>query len=275
MQDFSLSTSFNKNKVFLLRKSEVGKRLDPFYYVPDIVELEKKILAKKPKKLRDYVIAMSGGATPKREEENKYYTDDDKTGVPFLRVQNITEWGLDLRGVKYITKETHEKELSRSKVFENDLLVTITGRICSAAVAAKNFEGNINQHSVVIKTQNKETSDYLAAYLNSAITHKLALRRTTGGTRPALDYPTLLSLPIIYAPRILSIIQKAVEQKRQNEAQVEILLASIDDYLLKELGITLPLPPDNNLKNRIFKTTIKEGSCLGNLWYNPGKAYEI
>ena len=35
-------------------------------------------------------------------------------------------------------------------------------------------------------------------------------------------------------------------------------MASIDEYLLKELGIALPAPPENILKNRIFTTTIKE-----------------
>ena len=46
--------------------------------------------------------------------------------------------------------------------------------------------------------------------------------------------------------------------KKQNEADAEKLLARIDDYLLKELGITLPAPPENNLKNRMFTRTIRE-----------------
>lgn len=270
MPTFSLLPSLNKNKVFLLNKSEVEKRLDPLYYDPRSIDLERKISAKNPKKLRDYIVSMSGGATPKRDEEDKYYTTDDKNGVPFLRVQNITEWGLDLSDVKYINKKTHENELSRSKVFENDLLVTITGRICSAAVAPKNFEGNINQHSVVIKTQNKETSTYLAAYLNSGIAHKLAIRRTTGGTRPALDYPALLSIPILHDPRIISIIHNAVARKKQYDLQTKQLLANIDEYLLKELGINLPKTPVNSVKNRLFLKSINQlsGNRLDPFYYS-------
>ena len=257
MGNYTISEKLNPNRVFILYKSDLEKRFDPFYYVPELVELEKKVLARQPKKLRNYVLYIASGATPKRDEEDKYYSDAEN-GIPFLRVQNVTEFGLDLSDVKYIKRETHQGNLKRSQVFENDLLVTITGRIASSAIAPANFEGNINQHSVVIKTERRIVSELIAAYLNCSLGQKLALRRTTGGTRPALDYPSLLSIPIIEDKRILEITRKVVEQKIQNEAEAEKLLASINNYLLKELGITLPEPPENSLKNRVFIKTFKQ-----------------
>jgi restriction endonuclease S subunit len=254
---FRLSPSLNPNRVFILQKSELEKRFDPFFYVPELLELERKVLAKKPKKLRDYVLSVSSGATPKRDEEGKYYSDKEN-GIPFLRVQNVTEFGLDLTDVKFINKETHEGYLKRSQISEGDLIVTITGRIASAAVAPEGFIGNTNQHSVVIKTDSKEVSEKLAAYLNCSIGQKLANRLATGGTRPALDYPALLSIPIIEDKRILQITDKVIIQKQKNEAEAEKLLSSIDDYLLKELGIKLPEPPENTLKNRMFAATLQE-----------------
>src|SRR3989338_7030576 len=226
MSSLTLSPTFNKNKVFILHKSELNKRLDPFYYVPSLVELERKVLAKHPKKLRDYVISLSSGATPKTTESEKYYSEKEN-GIPFLRVQNLSPTGvLEFEDCKYINKKTHENYLKRSQVFENDLLIKITGvgRMAVASVAPENFEGNINQHIVVIRTKDKETSETLAAFLNSDIGEKLVSRRSTGGTRPALDYPALLSIPIINVPRVLKITNKVVEQKKQNEAQTEKLL---------------------------------------------------
>jgi restriction endonuclease S subunit len=214
---FRLSPTLNPNRVFILQKSELEKRFDPFFYVPELLELEKKVLAKKPKKLRDYVKSLASGATPKRDEEDKYYSDKEN-GIPFLRVQNVTEFGLDLSDVKFINKETHEGYLKRSQISEGDLIVTITGRIASAAVAPEGFEGNINQHVCVIKTGSKEISEKLAAYLNCSIGQKLANRLATGGTRPALDYPALLSIPIIEDKRILQITDKVITQKQKNEA---------------------------------------------------------
>ncbi len=259
MRSYTIS-DIKLNKVFILQKSEIEKRLDPFYYVPELVELEKKILAKNPKKLRDYVKGIASGATPKTAEVEKYYSDE-QNGMPFLRVQNLSPTGiLEFEDCKYINKETHNGMLKRSQVSAGDLLVKITGvgRMAVASVAPENFEGNINQHICVIKTGSKEVSETLAAYLNSDIAEKLASRRSTGGTRPALDYPALLSIPIIEDKRILEITKKVVEQKKQNEAEADRLLSSIDDYLLGELGIKLPEPHENTLKNRMFTTTLKQ-----------------
>ncbi len=261
MSNYKLqSTALNKNRVYILQKSELEKRFDPFFYVHDLLELEKKVLTKEPMKLRDYVIGISSGATPKTTESEKYYSEKEN-GIPFLRVQNLSPTGiLEFDDCKYINKETHNGMLKRSQVREGDLLVKITGvgRMAVASVAPKGFEGNINQHVCVIRTGNKKISEKLAAFLNSDIGEKLASRRATGGTRPALDYPALLSIPIIEDTRLLEITSKVVNQKKQNEAEAEKLLSSIDDYLLNELGINLPELPKNNLKVRMFIKTLNE-----------------
>jgi restriction endonuclease S subunit len=260
MSSYTISPSLNANRVFILQRSELEKRFDPFYYVPELVELEKKVLEKQPKKLRHYVQSIASGATPKTTESEKYYTEKEN-GIPFLRVQNLSPTGvLEFDDCKYINEETHNGMLKRSQVTAGDLLVKITGvgRMAVASVVPEGFEGNINQHICVIKTGSKEASETLAAFLNSDIGEKLASRRSTGGTRPALDYPALLSIPIIEDERILEITAKVVEQKKQNEAEAEKLLASIDDYLLNELGITLPTPPENTLKSRMFIKAFKD-----------------
>jgi len=260
MSNFTISTTLNPSRVFILQKSEIEKRLDPFYYIPELLELEKKVLAKKPKKLRDYVVSISSGATPKTTESEKYYSEKEN-GIPFLRVQNLSPTGvLEFDDCKYINEETHSGMLKRSQVLEGDLLVKITGvgRMAVASIAPEGFEGNINQHVCVIRTGSKDVSETLAAFLNSDIGEKLASRRSTGGTRPALDYPALLSVPIIEDKRILQITNEVITQKQRNEADAERLLGSIDGYLFHELGLSLPSTPENKLNNRMFYLTIKE-----------------
>jgi restriction endonuclease S subunit len=259
MSGYTILPTLNKKLVFILQKSELEKRFDPFFYVPELLELEKKVLAKKPKKLRDYVNGLASGATPKTTESEKYYAEKEN-GIPFLRVQNLSPTGvLEFEDCKYINEETHNGMLKRSQVSAGDLLVKITGvgRMAVASVAPEGFEGNINQHVCVIKTGSKEISETLAAFLNSDIGEKLASRRSTGGTRPALDYPALLSIPIIEDKRILQITDKVIAQKQKNETEADKLLSSIDDYLLEELGIKLPETPENTLKNRMFVTSIR------------------
>ncbi len=273
MSSYSISPKLKSNRVFILQKSELEKRFDPFFYVPELLELEKKVLAKQPKKLRDYVLSVSSGATPKTTESELYYAEKEN-GIPFLRVQNLSPTGvLEFDDCKYINQQTHNGMLKRSQVSAGDLLVKITGvgRMAVASVAPEGFIGNINQHVCVIKTGSKEISETLAAFLNSDIGEKLASRRSAGGTRPALDYPALLSIPIIEDKRILEITAKVIKQKQKNEAEAEKLLSSIDDYLLKELGIKLPEPPENTLKNRMFVVPVSQlsGNRLDVNYYNP------
>src|SRR2546421_320830 len=103
-----------------------------------------------------------------------------------------------LNDLRYINQETHQKYLNRSQIKGGDLLVKITGvgRMAVSSVVPEGFEGNTNQHLVVIKTKDFETSEVLATFLNTDIGEKLASRRATGGTRPALDYSALKSIPI-------------------------------------------------------------------------------
>lgn len=277
----------DNNKVFIVQRSEIEGRLEPEFYRPSIADLEKIIRGKSSHKLRDYALSVSGGATPKKTEGDKYYADKE-TGVPFLRVQNLnTDGTLSFDDCLYINKETHEGMLSRSQVSEGDLLVKITGvgRMAIASVAPEGFIGNTNQHMVVIKTGNKEISKYLARYLNLDIIEKIASRHSTGGTRPALDYPSVKNLPIIEGIDF-SPIDRAIELKKQKEYEAQQLLDSIDTYILNELGINLPgirtdlksrmfLVNRSELEERLDPTVYKDGIKLISNSYNNVKLSSV
>ena len=251
--------------IFTIKRSEIEGRLDPFFYRPDFMQLENAIKKTGALPLRNYVRRIASGATPKTDECEKYYSDK-QNGIPFLRVQNLSPTSiLNYEDCKYINKETHENMLYRSQVNEGDLLVKITGvgRMAIASVAPKDFVGNTNQHMCVIKTDDERTSWILASWLNTDIAEKLASRRATGGTRPALDYPALLSIPVIFDERIYETMKNAVSKMKIKQQQAKQLLDSIDSYLLSELGITLP-QKDNSLSKRIFTTRFSEVS--GGRW---------
>ena len=89
---------------------------------------------------------------------------------------------------------------------------------------------------------------------------KIASKRATGGTRPALDYSALFSIPVVNERRIYINIQKAVATKKQKEAEAQRLLYGIDDYLLGELGIELPEQEENTIQSRIFIRRLSEVS---------------
>lgn len=244
----------------MVSRGQMQTRHDPFHYLPRFLRLEAKVAAKSSVKLRDFIRSLAGGATPKAEEQEKYYADKE-TGIPFVRVQNLSVSGqLHLDDVKYVNHETHNGLLSRSKVNADDLLVKITGvgRMAVSSVPPRGFEGNINQHIARIRTDNRRTSEVLAAWLNTDTAETLAKRRSTGGTRPALDYGALRSIPVIFDDEILEAVETAYRQHAQALAQASKKLEGIDDYLLAELGITLPPEPENTIANRIFTAQRRE-----------------
>lgn len=263
---FILGKTVNPAKVFIEHKTNVTGRWDPFYYRPELVELEKRVRKASSLRLRNFVRGMAGGATPSTKEADTHYTESDE-GVPFIRVQNLSTTGrLDLEDCKRITRSTHEGLLKRSRLSGGELLVKITGvgRMAVASVVPEGFKGNINQHIVAIRTDDINTSETLAAYLNLDITERLASRRSTGGTRPALDYPALLSIPIIFDEHIPNLMKVAVQRHQERIEKAKSLLATIDDVLLEELGIPRQTESPNTLENRIFKSSF--ATLTGQRW---------
>lgn len=255
---YQIPQHIDKNKIFIINRSEIEGRLEPAFYKPSIAWLESKVRTLATKKVKHYALSFAGGATPKKSGGDDFYSDSE-SGIPFLRVQNLQTTGeLSLEGCIYVNEATHNGLLKRSQVSEGDLLIKITGvgRMAIASVAPKGFVGNTNQHMVVVKTGDVTISKYLARYLNLDIIEKIASRHSTGGTRPALDYPSLKNIPVIEGIDF-SPIDNAIKIKEAKEDEAQQLLDSIDDYLLNELDITIP-NVDEGLENRIFFSSFRK-----------------
>ena len=201
-----------------------NNRCDAYYYQPKFTLAESKLEAVDYPvfSIGELITDLSGGATPKVEGD--FYTDID--GVFFLRVQNISMEGIILEDVKFIKREVHEGMLKRSQLNKNDLVYTITGRIGSVAVVPEGFEGNINQHSIRFHLKEKINNIdinpyYVAIFLNTELGNFLAIRKATGGTRPALDYHALKSLIIpLPSEEIQDKITKEVKARMQKAEQL-------------------------------------------------------
>lgn len=83
----------------------------------------------------------------------------------------------------------------------------------------------------------------------------MASRRSTGGTRPALDYPALLSIPIIFDERIPKLINAAVLKYEERCARANSLLSQIDSLLLDKLGVKLEASARNEILTRMFRSS--------------------
>lgn len=125
------------------------------------------------------------------------YVDE---GIPYLRVQNINEFEIDLKGVMRISKEAHEM-LKRSQLLPNDVIMAITGygKVGTTAVVSNVIgECNASQEIVRIRVQKEiVSSDYLAVYLNVGFGKKLLEKWNTGSTRPRTLIQNVRKIPVI------------------------------------------------------------------------------
>lgn len=107
------------------------------------------------------------------DEINNWYTptkeklNPPNSEIPFLKVYNLTHNGsLDFKDLTFITRETHELELTRSITYPNDILFNIVGPPLGkvSLVPTKYPEYNINQ-AVVLFRSNKYYSQKFLMYV--------------------------------------------------------------------------------------------------------------
>ena len=239
---FFLSDNVDKNKIFLIKFSELERRIDCSYYLPIILEKIKKISLLPHSKLGDNLISIQTGFNN---------TQNNNLGNIFIRTQNIRQINLDLSSTTY----TDDTIIRLSK--KGDLLFTRIG-VGVGDVAFNNFgEFAISDNVILVRIKNNAFAKYCAIFLSTSIGSTFIEREKRDTARAIISYENikkiLIPIPSLEIQnQIVEIMDNAYNTKKQKEAEAQKLLNSIDDYLLGELGIELPQPEENTVTNRIF-----------------------
>lgn len=226
---------------YAIRLSEVrGGRCDTLFHAPRLRRTV-AILQQSPLRIESLGTLspdLAGGATPKRGDRDLYATE----GIRFLRIMNIAPFEVRLEDVKYIAPRVHEGDLSRSQLREDDVLMTITGRVgTTAVVPPEALPANINQHIVRIRlVDGTVLPEYLAAYLNCSFGLMLTNRGVTGGTRVAVDYGAVRGLQIpIPSPKVQAEIAAEVARRRANSRRLRAEADKLWEQAKTEFEISL------------------------------------
>ena len=251
MSKYTVSPAFDKNQVFLLQKSELEKRLDPSWYVylKSIKDLKHKKTALKKLLLEN----------PQYGANEIGIERTDNSEPRYVRITDINEFGELANELGKTASVIEEKYFLK----ENDLLLARSGNTVGKSYLHKDVGYNCFFAGYMIRFKidaSQVIPEYVFAYTQTDFYKRWtkAIQRTTGQPNiNAEEYKSLeIPLPnIAIQGKVVKIYFDFLEQKKRNEAAAEKLLASIDDYLLKELGITPPEPLENILKNRMFMTT--------------------
>jgi len=246
MSNFAISPTLNKNKVFILHRSEIEKRLDPDYY-----HLERRFEIDRLKKSKHLLKSLKSTAS-----FPKIILSENPDNLPYIGLEDIES----NTGAYFNNSEKENFGTALHFKAGNVLFPKLRPYLNKVHLAE--FDGICSTEFVILDS-NKVSPKFLSAFLRSSIVVNQTKHMMSGNTLPRLQTDDIENILVPIADeatqnKVVSIMESALEQKRQNEAAIEKLLASIDDYLLKELGITLPTPPENILKNRIFTSQLSE-----------------
>ncbi len=215
--------------------------------------------------------SIAGGATPSRSDDSLYAED----GVRFFRILNVDDGEIVERDLKHVTEAVHNGLLERSQLAAGDVLMTITGRVGSAAVVGEeHLPANINQHVARLRIDRERCRpQFLSEWLNCPAGLELSNRYVSGGTRAALDYGAIRSLraplpSLVVQDDLVEAMDAARAERKAKLAQADALLAGIDDFLLDALGIEAPVEDGR----RVFAVNLARLSGqerLNSEYYHP------
>ena len=144
------------------------------------------------KKLKDITLKIGSGRTPRGGE--KVYK---KSGIPFIRSQNINRNILIMKDSTYISEKTND-EMKNSIVLKNDILLNITGAsIGRSCVVPNDFKiGNVNQHVCIIRLKENNFPAFLQPFLASQRGQKLIYQGQTGSGREGINFQSIASFKL-------------------------------------------------------------------------------
>ena len=283
MEKFKLSENIDPNKVFIVNRSELEGRIDPemvLYSMKNVDNFKypcfqlKKMLLKSPQ-----YGANEASVIRINNEQPRY-----------IRITDIDENGT-------LSKElgaTAETIDSKYILNNNDILFARSGATVGKTYIHKvkkiNYKAFFAGYMIrFIVNPDIIIPDFLFIYTQLSVYKKWVKATQRAAGQPNINAEEYKSLKIPLPPleiqqQIVDLYKKAYSEKQQKEAEAQRLLDSIDDYLLGELGITLPkeeeLLPQNTDKNNSYNLDndnplVKKGRLfLTNLSEVTGKRWD-
>jgi len=255
---FFLGLDVDKDKIFLVNSKELEGRLDPIMslYQRKITKFKyttqnlSSLLKQKPQ------YGANEASKPRFSLQEPRY----------VRITDIDEYGL-LKNNIGVTAESIDNQYILN---DNDILFARSGATVGKTYIHKLY--NINYSCFFagymirfVVDETKISPDYVFAYTQLKTYSKWvnSIQRAAG--QPNINSEEYKSLKIPIPPKeiqdkIVAKMDHAYAAKKQKELEAQQLLESIDDYLLGELGIELPEPEENTIKNRIFIRNLSEVS---------------
>ena len=158
-------------------------------------------------------------------------------GVPLLRSLNIKPYRLDFNDIKYIS-EDFNKKISKSALFEDDVVIVRTGKPGTSCVIPSGFV-NLNCSDLVIVRPNKNKIDphYLSFYFNS-IAKRHVDNQLVGAIQQHFNIGSakemIINIPNLYnqksIAKVLNDLNAKIELNNRINSELEAMAKTLYDY---------------------------------------------
>lgn len=165
----------------------------------------------------------------------------DSRGVPLVRIVDLKSGKVQSKGLFQITHKL-DREFIRSKIQENDVLLSIQGTIGRVAVVPKELEGaNISRTIARIRLSGNLIPYYLKYFLESEFGQRLLADNVSGTTRDSLNISKIRQLSIqapkdtkkqITIAKVLSTVDQAIDHTEKIIAKYERIKTGLMQDLL-------------------------------------------
>ncbi len=179
---------------------------------------------------------------------------------PFIQTGNIVKASESNEKIEY-SQTLNELGLFTSRLFnEKVLVITIAANIGYTAIL--DYPACFPDSLIALTLKDNDlTLEYLNIYIR--IIRQYIEKIAPQAAQKNINLKQLGKLPIIVPNKdiqkeIVSIMEIAYSKKIQLENEAQVLLKSIDTYLLQELGITIPSEEKNTLESRMFYVNLKD-----------------
>lgn len=161
-------------------------------------------------------------------DPSSYFTEE---GVPFLRGSNITEAGIDLTGVRFMS-EADSRTLWRSRLNSGDVVVIRAGYPGRAAVVPDHLDGSNCASLLVIKRGKRLLPKYLEAYFNSPLGRSYVNSVRYGAAQEQINVSHVVDFMVPVPAlseqqsivRKLDLSQESIQALREKLSRQEVLL---------------------------------------------------
>lgn len=174
--------------------------------------------------LSEYIVFLTSGS----RGWSQYFTD---SGEYFITIKNVKNCKITLQDVQCVTPPDNA-EAKRTRVQENDLLISITADLGRTGIVTKEIAEHgayINQHLTCIRLkQDKLNPLYVAYYMESDAGKEQFIAKNQSAVKAGLNFNAINSLKLMVPPLSLqnefaAFVERVDQQKQTVQRSLEKL----------------------------------------------------